>query len=184
MRNYDVAIVTDLRYPGGNSSSVVEEIKAQHAAGYTTALVHLPAGHMKRRRSFNHKLLHCLTTGMATLETGPLRAKLLVIRQPRIFADPLDRVPRIEAEHGLLVLNHPPDDPQTQPGEPYYDVAEVKRRSERPSGPSSGRRSAPTSGARSRRATPPSSWPRAIGTTSSTSRSGESTAAATSTGSR
>ena len=59
-RDYDVAIVSDLRYPGGNSSSLVEEIKAQAAAGYTTALVHLPAPHMRRRRSFNHKLIHCL----------------------------------------------------------------------------------------------------------------------------
>ena len=89
--DYDVAIVSDLRYPGGNSSSIVEEVKAQAAAGYSTVLVHLPAAHMKRRRSFNHKVIHCISTGMAALAPPgrPLKVRALVVRQPRIFADDL-----------------------------------------------------------------------------------------------
>ena len=128
---YDIVIASDLRYPGGNSSSIVEEVAAQHAAGYRTALVHMPAGHMQRRRSFNHKILLCLAAGMATLETRPLRTRLLTVRQPRIFADPLARVPDVEADERILVINHPPADETAD----YYDVDQVRRRFEDAFGP-------------------------------------------------
>jgi hypothetical protein len=130
--DYDVVIASDLRYPGGNSSSIAEEIKAQFMAGYSTAIMHLPAGHMTRLRSFNHKLIHCISTGMATLEPASrrLRARALVVRQPRIFADPLPLTPRIEADAKVLVINHPPFDGFFPIDNPYYKPEEVRERSE------------------------------------------------------
>src|SRR3954447_7114153 len=130
--DYDVAIVTDLRYPGGNSSSIVEEVKAQAAAGYSTVLVHLPAGHMKRRRSFNHKVIHCISTGMADLAPHgrSLKVRALVVRQPRIFADELLERPRIESDARVMVVNHPPFDGRFPLDNPYYRPAEVRERSE------------------------------------------------------
>ena len=125
--DYDVVIATDLRYPGGNSSSIVEEIKAQHTAGLSTALVHMPAGHMKRRRSFNHKIIHCISTRMATLESADrkLRAKVLVVRQPRIFAEPPSVRPKVDADASVLVINHPPFDGRFPIDNPYYRPDEV-----------------------------------------------------------
>jgi hypothetical protein len=130
--DYDVAIVSDLRYPGGNSSSIVEEVKAQAAAGYSTVLVHLPAAHMKRRRSFNHKVIHCISTGMAALAPRGRRLKVraLVVRQPRIFADDLIDHPRIESDARVMVVNHPPFDGRFPLDNPYYRPAEVRERSE------------------------------------------------------
>ena len=130
--DYDVAIVTDLRYPGGNSSSIVEEVKAQAVAGYSTALVHMPAGHMKRRRSFNHKVIHTISTGMATLvpATRRLKVRALIVRQPRIFADQVTVTTRIDADARVLVINHPPFDGRNPLERPYYRTAEVRERSE------------------------------------------------------
>src|SRR3954454_16150626 len=135
--DYDVAIATDLRYPGGNSSSIIEEVKAQAAAGFTTARVHMPAGHMKRRRSFNHKVIHSVSSGLARLEspTRPLRVRALVVRQPRIFADPLAVKPRIEADAQVLVINHPPFDGRFPLDNPYYRPEEVRERVEEVFGP-------------------------------------------------
>jgi hypothetical protein len=130
--DYDIAMVSDFRYPGGNSTSLVEEVKALAAAGYSIALVHLPAEHMKRRRSFNHKIIHCISAGMATLEpvTRSLRVRALIIRQPRVFADELKVAPRIDSEERVLVVNHPPFDGWHPPENPYYRVDEVRGRVE------------------------------------------------------
>jgi len=135
--DYDIAIVSDLRYPGGNSTSLVEEVKALAVAGYSTALVHLPAEHMKRRRSFNHKIIHSLSAGMATLEPATRRLKVrgLVVRQPRIFANPLKLTPRIESDERVLVVNHPPFDGRFPMDNPYYRVDEVQERIDATFGP-------------------------------------------------
>jgi hypothetical protein len=128
--DYDVAILSDLRYPGGNSSSIVEEVKAQAAAGYTTALVHVHAAHMGRRRSFHHRIIHTLSAGLAQLETTdrPLRVRALLIRQPRVFAEELLVWPSITADVVLLAVNQPPFDGQHPIEDPYYDVAAVRDR--------------------------------------------------------
>jgi hypothetical protein len=69
--DYDIGVLSDLGYPGGNSSSLVEETKAAAAAGYSTAFIDVPAVQMKRRRSFNHKIIHCLSAGMASSDRRP-----------------------------------------------------------------------------------------------------------------
>ena len=38
MAGYDVAILSDLRYPGRHSASIVAEVRAQAAAGVSTVL--------------------------------------------------------------------------------------------------------------------------------------------------
>ena len=48
----DVIMATDCRFPGGSTASVVEEIEAQHRAGYRTALMHLPSPVQRSRRPF------------------------------------------------------------------------------------------------------------------------------------
>jgi len=128
--DYDIAILSDLRYPGGNSSSIVEEVKAQAAAGYSTALVHVPAGHMKRRRRFNHKVIDAVSAGMARIEPAdrPLRVRALVIRQPRVFAEPLEVVPRVRGDQRVLVINHPPFDGRYPLEDPYYRAEQVRDR--------------------------------------------------------
>ena len=128
--DYDIVLLSDLRYPGGNSASLAEEIKAQARAGYTTAVVHVPASHMSRTRCFNRKVARCLAAGLADLVPldRPVRARALVIRQPRVLATPPAARPRIDADVTVLVANQPPIDGFHPAERPYYDVADIHGR--------------------------------------------------------
>ncbi|HEU4348556.1 MAG TPA: glycosyltransferase [Actinoplanes sp.] len=128
---YDVAILSDLRYPGGNSASIVAEVQAQAGAGLSTVLIHVPSPHLKHARPFHARITACLRDGLAELacDGEEVRAKLLVIRQPRIFTEELATVPRVVADRTVLVINQPPGDAENP--ERYYVFAEIRDRVER-----------------------------------------------------
>ena len=125
MTRYDVAILSDLRYPGGNSASIVAEVRAQAAAGLSTVLVHLPSPHLRHARPFQSRIVACLRDGLADLahDDGEVTARVLLIRQPRIFTQEPATVPNIRAEHTIVVLNQPPGDESDD--QRYYVFAEV-----------------------------------------------------------
>ncbi|WP_203779968.1 glycosyltransferase [Paractinoplanes rishiriensis] len=132
MTLYDVAILSDLRYPGGNSASIVAEVQAQAAAGLSTVLIHVPSPHLRHARPFQSRIVACLRDGLADLahdDGTEIAAKVLLIRQPRIFTVEPAPVPRIRAEHTIVVLNQPPGDEQDD--ERYYVFADVRARVER-----------------------------------------------------
>ncbi len=131
MTGYDVAILSDLRYPGGNSASIVAEVQAQAAAGLSTVLVHVPSPHLKHDRPFHAGITGCLRAGQADLacDGDEVRAGILVIRQPRIFTEDPAAVPVVRAARTVLVLNQPPGDAEDP--ERYYVFADVRARVER-----------------------------------------------------
>jgi glycosyltransferase involved in cell wall biosynthesis len=135
MASFDVAILSDLRYPGGTSASTVAEVRAQAAAGVSTVLVHVPSPHLKRPRPFQASIAECLRERLAELahDGVPVSARLLVIRQPRIFTEDLPAVPPVRADRTVLVVNQPPGD-EHEP-ERYYRFADVRARVERYFGP-------------------------------------------------
>jgi glycosyltransferase involved in cell wall biosynthesis len=129
---YDVAILSDLRYPGGNSASIVAEVRSQAAAGLSTVLIHVPSPHLRHARPFQSRIVACLRDGLADLahdDGTEIEARVLLIRQPRIFTEDLAVVPRIRAEHTIVVLNQPPGDESDD--ERYYVFSEVRERVER-----------------------------------------------------
>jgi glycosyltransferase involved in cell wall biosynthesis len=129
---YDVAILSDLRYPGGNSASIVAEVQAQAAAGLSTVLAHVPSPHLRHARPFQSRIVACLRDGLADLahdDGAEITAKVLLIRQPRIFTVEPPTTPAIRAEHTILVLNQPPGDERDD--ERYYVLADVRKRVER-----------------------------------------------------
>jgi glycosyltransferase involved in cell wall biosynthesis len=128
---YDVAILSDLRYPGGNSASIVAEVRAQAAAGLSTVLLHVPSPHLKHARPFQARIAECLRDGLADLahDGEPVAARVLVIRQPRIFTGEPAAVPDVCAERTVLVINQPPGDEEDP--ERYYRFGEIRDRVER-----------------------------------------------------
>ncbi|MEU4421023.1 glycosyltransferase [Actinoplanes sp. NPDC024001] len=132
---HDVAILSDFRYPGGTSASIAAEVRAQARAGLSTVLVQVRSPHLKRDRPFNPLIVELLRDGLADLcpDGEPVDARLLVIRQPRIFTEDLPAVPRIRAERTVMVLNQAPGD-AADPAR-YYRFAEVKQRVEGCFGP-------------------------------------------------
>ncbi|MGX6604155.1 glycosyltransferase [Micromonosporaceae bacterium Da 78-11] len=125
---HDVAILSDFRYPGGTSASIAAEVHAQAEAALSTVLVHVPSPHQPRALPFSPRISDLLRDGIAELarEGEPVAARLLLVRQPRIFTADLATVPRVRAERTVMVINQPPGDA----GDParYYDFAAVRER--------------------------------------------------------
>ena len=129
---YDVAILSDLRYPGGNSASIVAEVRAQAAAGLSTVLLHVPSPHLRHARPFQSRIVDCLRDGLADLahdDGAEVRATVLLIRQPRIFTADLAAVPVVRAGHTIVVLNQSPGDESDD--QRYYEFGPVRERVER-----------------------------------------------------
>ncbi len=127
---YDVAILCDFRYPGGTSTSIAEEVRAQAAAGLRTVLVHVPSPHQPKPRAFAPRILDCLRDGAADLAVDgePVEAAVLLIKQPRIFTADLAEVPEIRAGRTVMIVNQAPGD--LTDGERYYRFADVRARVE------------------------------------------------------
>ena len=130
-RTYDVVIASDFRFPGGTSASIAQEIRAQAAAGYTTALVQTSVSLLKRPRPINAKIQRCVVEGLADLVLAdePLHARILIMRHPVSFAEMPAVRPDVTADHKVMVVNQAPFD-ETQ-AEPFYDVPTVAANVER-----------------------------------------------------
>ena len=110
-RSYDVILVTDLRFPGGSTSSSVQEIEALHRAGYKAGLYHLPCSKMRHRTSPAPLIDNALRSGMADILNGydgPLRSAVLLFRHPAILNPDGAPLPEIDAGNVGLIVNHPP----------------------------------------------------------------------------
>ena len=125
---HDVAILSDFRYPGGTTASIAAETQAQAEAALSTVLVHVPSPHQPGELPFSPRISDLIRDGAAVLarEDQPVEARLLVVRQPRIFTEDLAAPPRVRADRAVMVINQPPGDA----GNPYryYDFAAVRDR--------------------------------------------------------
>ena len=111
-RQVDVLMLSDLRFPGGTSHSLAEEIAAQAEAGWSTGLIHLNGPLMSWLRPINPRIREQVRRGRARLFVGdrPIRAKLVVVRHPAVLQAAAGQLPQIETEHTVLVANAPPTD--------------------------------------------------------------------------
>ena len=124
---FDVVMATDLRFPGGTTASVAEEIEAQYRAGYRTGLLHMPSPIQRSRRPFANRIRRLLEDNKAELIAGPypVRTPLLLIRHPSVLSEPTIQLPPIEAGHVMMVANQVPRDERGAAD--YFDPAEVHR---------------------------------------------------------
>ncbi len=126
----DVLMATDLRFPGGTTASIVEEVTAQARAGYRTALLHIPSPIQRPGVPFAPRIRSLLESGMADLVLdGPVHAKILVIRHPSVLTAMPPWLPHVTADKVLIVVNQVPVDPRAHA--PYYDVMENHRAARR-----------------------------------------------------
>ncbi len=103
--SFDVVVVTDLRFPGGTSSSLVDEIIAATDAGYRIGLVHLANPRLGRSLPVHAGLRALIEQERARLllPGEPAVARLGMVKHPMVFAGwPGGRFP-IEVER---VLDH------------------------------------------------------------------------------
>jgi UDP:flavonoid glycosyltransferase YjiC (YdhE family) len=109
-RQVDVLMLSDLRFPGGTSHSVAEEIAVQAQVGWSTGVVHLNCPVITQLKPVNPRIQEQLRRGSARLLLGdrPIRTKVVVVRHPAVLENAADQLPLIETEHVVLVANAPP----------------------------------------------------------------------------
>ncbi len=111
-RIVDVLDLSDLRFPGGTSHSIAEEITAQAQAGYTTGLYTLNGPLIARVSPVNQLIRHAVDAGHATLFIGrePIRARVTVVRHPAVLQHAADQLPPVTTEAVVVVANAGPRD--------------------------------------------------------------------------
>ena len=111
-RLVDVLMLSDLRFPGGTSHSLAEEIAAQAQVGWSTGLVHMNGPLVSWLRPVNPRIREHIRRGSATLflPDHPIRTKVVVVRHPAVLQGAADELPQIETEHAVIVANAPPVD--------------------------------------------------------------------------
>jgi glycosyltransferase involved in cell wall biosynthesis len=123
-RQVDVLMVSDLRFPGGTSHSIAEEIAAQAQVGWSTGLVHLNGPLVSRVTPVNPRIREQIRLGRARLFVGdrPIRTNVVVARHPAVLEAAANQLPRIETQHVVLVANAAPTGID---GQRYYSPAVV-----------------------------------------------------------
>lgn len=121
---YDVDVIqmSDFRLPGGTTSSIAEEVRAQSEAGLSTAMVHLTGAVTNYPLAWSshvRKVLDLPGVRLCTPHT-PLRAKVLVIRHPTVLYSTRISLKNIHVDHVVVVANHAAIDAA---GTQHYDVA-------------------------------------------------------------
>src|SRR5699024_1626696 len=127
----DVVMATDLRFPGGTTASVVEEISAQKRFGYRTGLLQMESPMHRRKTGFADRIRRVIDAGDAELLLEKdIRAKVLLIRHPSVLEN-LDyhELPNIDVDHVVVIVNQVPLDHRTKT--PYYDVAQCDQNARR-----------------------------------------------------
>lgn len=124
----DVAIVTNLRFPGGNASSTLDEIRLFRAQGLKVTLVHAPVRRdIARSISDRYADLADIIIDWPRIES--LKARVLIVRHPAVVvAPPFERIAsRITADFVYVVKNN---SQLRSDGSRVYDPARMLKNAE------------------------------------------------------
>lgn len=109
-RDYDVdvVVISDLRLPGGTTSSIAEEVRAQSEAGVSTALIHAQSDVTTYPAAWSAHIQSIL--GLPGVHVAsprqPLRAKTIILRHPTVAETTPETFPHLSADHLVVVVNH------------------------------------------------------------------------------
>ena len=111
-RVLDIVVVTDLRFSGGTSSSLVDEIVAAGAGGYDVGVLHVAGPRLGRTAGIHAGLRRLIDGGVAhlLLPGEPAQARLAIVKHPMVFALPLGGRLPIEVETVLVTVGQVPAD--------------------------------------------------------------------------
>ena len=107
---YDVDVIqlSDFRLPGGTTSSIAEEVRAQSEAGITTALIHAAGSITNYPNPWSTHIRRILDLPHVRIASprSRLHAKVLVIRHPTVIYSTRSTFDHISADHIIIVVNH------------------------------------------------------------------------------
>lgn len=121
----DVAIVTNLRFPGGNASSTLDELRVLRQYGLRCALIHCPVDLPVIRATSERYRPHDDII-VEWPRVGSLRARCLIVRHPRVVVSSMFQkiIGRLSADFGFVVVNNSHLRPT---GRPVYDIGTFSR---------------------------------------------------------
>lgn len=125
--DYDVVQVSDFRLPGGTTSSIAEEVRAQSQAGLSTALMHAAGsvtGYPIPWSTHIRRILDLPGVHVAT-PRDTLHARVLVIRHPTVIWSTPSTFDGVTADEVVVVVNHAAIDGG---GTQHYDVEATDKR--------------------------------------------------------
>lgn len=129
---YDVAVIqmSDFRLPGGTTSSVAEEVRAQSLAGISTAMIHVAGSVTNYPNAWSAHIRKVIGLPNVRLHPvqAPLRARVLIIRHPTVLQSTRMPLTAITADTVVIVANHAAVDAA---GTWHYDVAATDDRARR-----------------------------------------------------
>ena len=118
----DVAILSDFRLPGGTTASIAEEVRAQSAAGISTALVHIAGSVTNYALGWSQHIRRVVGLPHVQLATAQsrLHAKVLIIRHPTVIFSTRHGLENLSADQVVVIANHAAIDAA---GVQHYDIA-------------------------------------------------------------
>lgn len=121
----DVAIVTNLRFPGGNASSTLDELRVMRQYGLRCALIHCPVD-LPVIRATSERFRPHDDIIVDWPRVGKLRARCLIVRHPRVVVSAMFQriVSRLSADFGFVVVNN---SYLRATGRPVYDIGSFSR---------------------------------------------------------
>lgn len=121
----DVLYLTDLRFPGGTSSSLVEEVRAATTAGYRVGVLQCESSSLRADRTFHPEIRALLDEGLLELVVPgeAVRCGLAVVKHPTVASGSLGGRLPVEADHVIAVVGQVPEDAD---GTRYYEPVAVQ----------------------------------------------------------
>ncbi|SSW72908.1 Putative glycosyltransferase EpsE [Achromobacter agilis] len=108
LRNLDVCIITDLRFPGGNASSTLDEVDSCVKAGLRVRIIHSPSSVSEGKPISDryHRIADLLE--LQQCDIGQIETKLLIVRHPRVICSERFRLlaERVTAQHAVYLINN------------------------------------------------------------------------------
>lgn len=100
--------MSDLRLPGGTTSSIAEEVRAQSESGISTALVHAAGSITNYPNPWSSHIRRVLGHPGVRIASprDQVHAKVLVIRHPTVIYSTQNSFAGISADHVIIVVNH------------------------------------------------------------------------------
>lgn len=106
----DFLYVTDFRFPGGNTSLAVNEIRTMAEAGRRVALMHFASPVLGSRATVDPRFLELakLPTVSIVARDDRVRARATIVRHPSVMQFAPRSRSGVDTDRLVLIVNHPP----------------------------------------------------------------------------
>lgn len=123
----DVVIASDFRLPGGTTSSIAEEVRAQSAAGMTTGLLHITGSVTNYAIGWSKHVQEVIDLPGVELLTpfSSVRTKLMILRHPTVALSNRNIFKKYKPQNVLIVANHAAIDGA---GKEHYNIEETHKK--------------------------------------------------------